>query len=151
MLHRAVRRVNEKFDNAQVRFYTETELVRTVLSEQSGIRYSPIYDSGSVAGARSAPGFDGATSPLRDAEYLLMRMRFPTLAPSQAQPHDDLEEIMKRVGDSDIVDAPIGDLISALRNIPFEGQTLQDVIKDFEVLVCVKAVWVEDRIRRDVV
>src|ERR1051326_1451399 len=40
MLYRAVRRVNDKSDNAQVRFYTETELVRTVLSEQSAIRYS---------------------------------------------------------------------------------------------------------------
>lgn len=146
MLAALVRRRVKRGTGPFVRFYSETAVVRLALSNESDL--FPLFDERPASQALALQCQNMASQGIfRDAEYFLMRVRFPEVGIGKRVPSKSLEALMESISRIGVDTVREQDLLAALANFDrqfergFGGNTLSQAITDFEQLRLIREIW----------
>jgi hypothetical protein len=137
-LHWLRRRDERELRQQRVRFYTETNVVRSAMMDPNGLGGHLSYESDYVDAEGIGPE---PRRILRSADYFLMRCRFRQLSFEGTESAEELTALIRGVEARDILRLENSQLQGALSELKVEGQTLASIIQEFEDLSLLRGIW----------
>ena len=131
-------KASDQRGSALIRFYTETPALHRAWRDNQRLRERLSHASPKKLSAADADTIAGI---FRTADYFLMRLRFPELVPGSkvSSPLDRLQGLLRSIEETDrMSDA---ELQRAVSLIEFDGQSLEQMIDEFEALSLMRALW----------
>ncbi len=122
----------------RIRFYTETNVVRSAMTDPNGLGNDLRYESDYM----DVEGVSPETRRIvRSADYFLMRCRFKELSFEAKDPPRELSDLIRGVDRKDILRLENSQLQRALTELKVEGESLANIIPEFEDLSLLQGIW----------